>query len=144
MTWNYNFKNGFFPSLFLLWFILMQWAFSLAFLTRIQYTKCFDIKQISENKTTNGGEEDKKGYMKFHWKWCRCGWGRTPQAGCTGGICPQIDPWALPLSFVILLACSMPQALVFLKPLPHSGSSKVDARLRTTVLTWKRAGHRHL
>lgn len=35
------------------------------FFTRIQYIKCFDIKQISENKTTNGGEEDKKGYMNF-------------------------------------------------------------------------------
>lgn len=143
MTWNYNFKDGFFPGLFLLWFILMQWAFPLI-LTRIQDIKCFESSIFQRIKQPVVRRE-LRGVM---WNFTECGTG-ADEAGSSSWLYWGHPSYLLtpePCLQICEFAGLWYASGISLFKIPPSSGSNVDLGLRTTVLTniLERVGHRNL
>lgn len=90
-------------------------GFSLVTHQNLGHKMC-GIQQILEKKTTDSGEGDKRGCVRFQCKWCRCG-GRTFRRAVLRTPVLYPDGHLSPSSrSVILLAYGMPGALLFLTP----------------------------
>lgn len=144
MTWNYSFKSGFFPSLILFWFVLLQWTFPLI-LTRIRGIKCFESSIFQKIKQAVVRREW-EGFCEVLLKVVQVQMRPSLQAGYIEDTCPTYWSPSLVFRSVNLLAYDMPQASVFFRISPFgapnvhqpvSWKKKMFAELYVQPVAWQ-------